>query len=427
MRKNCSKDVSREHRIEILFVFGVFLFYFLWSCTQRYNFSADESMRYQIAQFIYEHGSLPRGDDPLIRNEDWGTSYAFNPILSYMASAVLMKGMSLFTTNEWMLLLSARFVNVLLGALMAWVVLKAAKLLFPRRYAWMFTALVVFLPGNVILYSYVNCDALAMCSTAIIFYSWVKAYKEGWNWTTCAVSAIGMGLCFLSYYNAYGFILTTFFFFVGTMLTDQEKAPKERWKEMIQKGLFILVIVCVIALWWFIRNAILYHGDFLGRETSSACAELYARAKYKPSNSKTFQKKGDSMLCMIFYRPVYLEHDWLVTVLYSFVGAFGYNRIYLSKMIIVPYLCCLGIGLILMRNCCQRDFFFWNADGTQTAIAGKTKRKWSKTGWFTWANVFALLIPNYLNAYYSYSSDFQPQGRYSMPMLIPLMLSLIHI
>ena len=45
MRKNCSKDVSREHRIEILFVFGVFLFYFLWSCTQRYNFSADDSIR----------------------------------------------------------------------------------------------------------------------------------------------------------------------------------------------------------------------------------------------------------------------------------------------------------------------------------------------------------------------------------------------
>ena len=227
MRKNCSKDVSRERRIEILFVFGVFLFYFLWSCTQRYNFSSDESMRYQIPQFIYEYGKLPRGDEPLIRNEDWGISYAFNPILSYMASAVLMKGMSLFSTDEWMLLISARFVNVLLGALTAWVVLKTAKLLFPRRYAWMFTTLVVFLPGNVILYSYVNCDALAMCSTAIIFYSWVKAYKEGWSWTTCAVSAVGMGICFLSYYNAYGFILMTFFYFVGTMLTDQSKPVKE--------------------------------------------------------------------------------------------------------------------------------------------------------------------------------------------------------
>ena len=213
----------------------------------------------------------------------------------------------------------------------------------------------------------------------------------------------------------------TFFYFVGTMLTDQSKPVKERWKEMIQKGLFILVIVCVIALWWFIRNAILYGGDFLGRQASSASAELYARYQYKPSHSKTFQKKGGSMLHMIFYKPSFLEHDWLVTVLYSFVGAFGYNKIYLSTMIIVPYLCCLLVGLILMRNCCQRDFFFWNADGTQTALTGKTKRKWSKLGWFTWANVFALLIPNYLNAYYSYSSDFQPQGRYSMPMLIPLM------
>ena len=128
MRKNCSKDVSREHRIEILFVFGVFLFYFLWSCTQRYNFSADESMRYQIAQFIYEHGSLPRGDDPLIRNEDWGTSYAFNPILLHGISRSDERH-ELFYTNEWMLLLRP-VCNVLLGALMAWVVLKAAKLCF---------------------------------------------------------------------------------------------------------------------------------------------------------------------------------------------------------------------------------------------------------------------------------------------------------
>ena len=222
-----------------------------------------------------------------------------------------MKGMSLFSTDEWMLLISARFVNVLLGALTAWVVLKTAKLLFPRRYAWMFTTLVVFLPGNVILYSYVNCDALAMCSTAIIFYSWVKAYKEGWSWTTCAVSAVGMGICFLSYYNAYGFILMTFFYFVGTMLTDQSKPVKERWKEMIQKGLFILVIVCVIALWWFIRNAILYGGDFLGRQASSASAELYARYQYKPPRrmrrSPASPRQAPKCVLFILYPTHYVK------------------------------------------------------------------------------------------------------------------------
>ena len=32
------------------------------------------------------------------------------------------------------------------------------------------------------------------------------------------------------------------------------------------------------------------------------------------------------MLHMIFYKPSFLEHDWLVTVLYSFVGAFATIR-----------------------------------------------------------------------------------------------------
>lgn len=329
-------------------------------------------MRYQIPQFIYEYGKLPRGDEPLIRNEDWGISYAFNPILSYMASAVLMKGMSLFSTDEWMLLISARFVNVLLGALTAWVVLKTAKLLFPRRYAWMFTTLVVFLPGNVILYSYVNCDALAMCSTAIIFYSWVKAYKEGWSWTTCAVSAVGMGICFLSYYNAYGFILMTFFYFVGTMLTDQSKPVKERWKEMIQKVFYFGDRLCHCSVVVYSKCYSLWR-RFSGTPGIERKRGTVCKIPVQAVAQQDLPEKGGSMLHMIFYKPSFLEHDWLVTVLYSFVGAFGYNKIYLSTMIIVPYLCCLLVGLILMRNCCQRDFFFWNADGTQTALTGKRR------------------------------------------------------
>ena len=138
MRKNCSKDVSREHRIEILFVFGVFLFYFLWSCTQRYNFSADESMRYQIAQFIYEHGSLPRGDDPLIRNEDWGTSYAFLPILSYIISALFMKIMSIFSTDPQHLLWAARLVSACFTTGAVFFVFRAGKKLFDGYSKWFF-------------------------------------------------------------------------------------------------------------------------------------------------------------------------------------------------------------------------------------------------------------------------------------------------
>ena len=40
---------------------------------------------------------------------------------------------------------------------------------------------------------------------------------------------------------------------------------------------------------------------------------------------------------------------------------------------------------------------------------------------FHWGLVIALVLPNLLNIYNSYVNDYQPQGRYSMPMIIPFM------
>lgn len=77
----------------LLLVFGIYL---AWACSQRHNFSPDEGMRSRIVQYIYEHGKLPHGGDPEIRDEDWGISYAFNPILSYMISAVVYEDYFIF-------------------------------------------------------------------------------------------------------------------------------------------------------------------------------------------------------------------------------------------------------------------------------------------------------------------------------------------
>ena len=80
------REKNKRNRYRILFLLFVFFVYLAWACTQRFNFSPDEKMRYQIAQYIYEHGTLPHGGDPEIRNADWGISYAFNPILSLFPS-----------------------------------------------------------------------------------------------------------------------------------------------------------------------------------------------------------------------------------------------------------------------------------------------------------------------------------------------------
>ena len=54
----------------------------------------------------------------------------------------------------------------------------------------------------------------------------------------------------------------------------------------------------------------------------------------------------------------------------------------------------------------------------------KTKvisREWNKEGIFHLMMVFLIMIPVFLFLYYVYYSDNQPQGRYLMPALYPLM------
>lgn len=73
------KKISAETTVEILFFLFLLVFYLMWARVQPMGAGPDEQMRYQIADYIYKHGSLPVGDDPSVRNVVWGISYAFSP------------------------------------------------------------------------------------------------------------------------------------------------------------------------------------------------------------------------------------------------------------------------------------------------------------------------------------------------------------
>ena len=256
------KKISAETTVEILFFLFLLVFYLMWARVQPMGAGPDEQMRYQIADYIYKHGSLPVGDDPSVRNVVWGISYAFSPILSYMIAAVFMKAVSFVTTAPFALLLAARFVNILFGLGTVWLVLDMGKRLFDRRKAWIAAAFVGLLPGSLFVFTYVNCDALAVFSTAVIVYAWVRYLDEGWIYKNCVILALGVAACALSYYNAYGFILCSIFFFGITLFMEAKK--KGKYTDFVKKGLLVCVIVLLLDAWWFIRNAILYDGDFIG-------------------------------------------------------------------------------------------------------------------------------------------------------------------
>ena len=57
-------NVGKKEYAVWIFVFVVFVFCLAWALAAPFDASPDESMRYQIVEFIAKHGSLPDGRDP---------------------------------------------------------------------------------------------------------------------------------------------------------------------------------------------------------------------------------------------------------------------------------------------------------------------------------------------------------------------------
>ncbi len=373
-----------------------------------FNSCPDESMRYQVAEYIYIHGKLPHGAEESIINPIWGFSYAFYPMLAYIIGAVFMKFTSIFTTDPSWLVLAARMVSVLCGVGMAIFTIKIGKKVFKGWHALIFIAIVLFLPQSVYMFTYVNTDSLALFSISIIVYMWIKGLETKWDIKYCIGLAIGISVCALSYYNAYGFILCSIILFGLSTLLCYEK--KWDYQTMIKKGLIISMIVLALIAWWYIRNYILYDGDILGLNVTNYYGELYAQDGMKPSQRalKTPQAIGMSVWDMLTKGYNGSPDSWLKIATSSFIGCFGYMTIFLSDRITDLYWMFFIFGLL-----CTCIRFKENYALTEN----KCMRK---EGLFNWCMGLALVIPNVLNIYNSYTSDYQAQGRYSLPMLIPL-------
>ena len=297
----------------ILFVIYIFGLCFIWSKTILYNNAPDEKMKYDVCQYICNNLKLPHGGDESIRDEIWGISYAFTPILSYMISAVFMRITMFFTQNDFAIVVAARFVSVLSMVGYTIMSIKISSKLFKGVYKWLFIVFLTLLPQVVYLGSYLNNDSLALFSISVIVYSWIIGLEKNWDWKSCTLLGIGIGVCALSYYNAYGYILCSIILYIVSCFIK-----KINIKEFLKKGIVISAIVLLISGWWFIRNFILYDGDFFGLDVSREYGEKYAQEQFKPSNRPTPEHQNMSLKVML------IDNKWIINTVESAIGVFGY-------------------------------------------------------------------------------------------------------
>ena len=378
-----------------------------WALAAPMGEGPDEGMHMDVAYYIYRHGALPRGDNPEIRNPVWGISYAYSPILPFIIGAGFMKAASVMGAAEDSLYIAARFVSVAAGVLTVLFSALASRELFSKknRMMYLFPLLIAFFPEMMHLRTYVNSDAFGIMTTAMIVLAWAKGKKHGWRIRDAVFLAVSLGLCALTYYNCYGFILLSIPFF---FLTDGGRRSA-RGKKTAEKAVIIVLITFAVCGWWFIRNAVIYHGDILGRAALKNAGELYAAPGYRPSDRVTPMSSGLTLLQM------FTETEWLKETLTSFVGRFSNFRLQVEMPVV-------RLSLIIMAASLLFNLRF----PLSLRRSKKSQRAGIEFSDFQMSPVCqlillaAMLIPAGLTVYYSYTNDYQPQGRYLMPMIVPL-------
>ena len=389
--------------IMAIFLIGLFCYYLIWTVSQPYNSCPDEKMKWDICKYIAEHNSIPDGRDESIRDSIWGISYAFQPILTYMICAVFVKIASIFTTQQFALVVAARLVSTISMTLTIYFVIKIANKLFKDKgiYKYLFIIFIAFQPITAFLASYINNDSTAILAISMIIYLWILGLESNWKTKHCILLGGAVGFCALTYYNAYGYILCSVLICLSSAVLNKMDA-----KEIAKKALLVASVAFAVAGWWFVRNAIIYDGDILGTKTQNEYGDKYALEQYKPSVRKTPENSNESIWHMLN------EDAWANTTAKSFVGIFGYHSILMSNKIYYSYLVLWligGLGCLLKF----KDLFIYKKEEKSKYI-------------LNYIFVIAIIIPILLSIIYSYTSDFQPQGRYIMGIIIPFMYFVVN-
>ena len=361
------------------------------------NAPPDEKSRYLVPKYICEHGELPTGLEEEIRIPGYGFSYMLYNAFPYIVMGLAMRLVKCFTADPGALLFTARFINVLAGLAMAYAAWLLARRLFAKeRTRWLFCLAVTFQPMNLFVHSYVNTDSFCMLSTALIVYGLVRMYQEKADVKSCLWTAGGVILCALSYYSAYGYILAAVVLYIAYFAKRGENRRYDMKGLLKYAGLTSGIVLLGIS-WWFIRQGIVLEGDFLGLHTRNVLTAQYGRESVKFGS--TFAGQGISFFGML---KEMLARRLPAKLAGTLIAAYGGLGLKPQVWYYALY------GLVWLAG----------AAGYITHLGGR--KTWQRV-LFHGCMVMCMALPLVLYLRYCYMTDYQEQGRYLLPALVPTM------
>ena len=401
---------------ELLLLLGCFLICLTGSLLLPVNQCPDEYGRNLLIDWMCEHHSLPTGDEmdtaimewAAIRAGDpnakgWGFSYALRPYLSAMVGAFFREVCGLFTRNPRVLLSAGRMGSVLSVTLGCYFCLKLGRRVFRRRSSVFFcAAFVSFLPQVMFLGMYHNNDAPALCAVCAMSYYLVRGDESHWRIRDCVGLAVSFALGALTYYSAYPWFLMGLVYCVIAVLRDAAITDKGRF--LLGRAALVGGICLALAGWFFLRNAILHQGDFLG-----LAEELRSRQRYSDMGYALYPYISAKAEGVPFLSFLLADRGWFIRCsIASFFGVFGYMDTPMPLWLYVGY-CAVtlpGLGLGLRGLAAERP-----AGRLGGLAAGHFAASAAAVALCTW---------------HAYARDFQAQGRYFIPAALCLGLCIAY-
>lgn len=359
----------------------------------------DEAMRALLPQAMINGNLLPSGYDPEVIYGIGNWSYAFYPqMLGAYLSAFFMKAAQIMGLSHGVVFMSGRLASLVFGLVSIVCVSGAAGTVAERAGGGerlgaltrlIATSLLAFWPQFAFLSSYMNNDVVAFCGCSIIVYALCLGMGSGWNYRRSALLGAGVTVAALGYWNAYGFVLLGIVLYLYSCLTQN---PLQGTRPKLIALAAGIPAVCVLP--FFAVNLVRYH-DLLG---IGAFKAEYQR--WLDDGGEVLQVPYEKGVCSLL-----LDTDWTLLTLRSFVGFLGYMSISLpfTLVAIIFGTALLGLGAFLGRH----DEFL-RARRARVLTVGCALAS---------ATCVALSI------YYSIQTDLQPQGRYVIYCLLPLVVA----
>ena len=340
-------SLSKAGTALVLLVFAVCLAGALTVSPER---CPDETARMRLTGWIYEHGSLPTGNEPETLIPGWGFSYALRPYLSAMIGAFFMKAFSLFSRSENLLLLGSRMGSVLsVTVCCVYCLLLGQRLFRKRSSAVLMASVVCSLPQVLFVGFFQNNDSLSLAAVSMMLYYLACGYDDHFSVKTCLKLGVAFSVGLLSYYSVYGWILAGIVFCVVSVCLDPDVPRKGSL--IFRRGLLIAGVCLALAGWFFIRNAVLHEGDFFGISTELRAREAMRNQGAVLYEMNSAREGGISVLRFILESGF----PWLKTTAISFIGVFGYLDAVMPAACYIAYLAFFLAGFVLFIASCRRE------------------------------------------------------------------------